>query len=272
MRDFAEMVALEIRNTTELEAQVNGKQMPDGTERFGVTVKEKDANIAPSIYVEDMKEQGLTVEEAAAEVLKLYEQYKAPNVNVEWFMDFEQVKEKLFVKMLPQTFKTEVSRSAKAYGFEDLILVPYVKTEFNGFKGTILVKAEHIEKWGTTKRAVLDKAIANTKKEDVFIQSMASFMEETLGEDMGLPDDIYGPLIITNKEKIFGASAILARVKELKERFTNGFFVIPSSVHELLIIPKEMGMTEEAITAMVGQVNESVLVPEEVLSNHAYTF
>lgn len=274
MRDYAEMIAEEIRNTTELEVQVTSKQMPDGTERYAVTVREPGANIAPSIYVDEMQEHGLDVKQSTVEVLKLYETHKAPKVDIDWFSDFEQVKSKLFVKLLPKTFKTEIFRSAKAYGFEDLILVPYASVEFgNGDSGSVLIKPDHIEKWGVDKKKVLDEAIKNTKKEDVYIKSLGAFVTEHIGFDTGLPEDLFGPLIISNKETTFGASAILGRIKDLKEKFVEGFFVIPSSVHEVLIMPKAFGeMDENCLNAMVREVNATTVLPEEVLSNHVYAF
>ena len=275
MRTYAEMVAMEIRERTGLQAQVNTKQMPDGTERFGVTVKETSANIAPSIYVDEMKGAGLTVEQAATEVLKLYETHKNPKVDVDWFTHFEQVKEKLYVKMLPKTFKTDVYRSAKAYGFEDLILVPYVRAELTpGEFGSIRVSADHIEKWGVTKREVMDTAIKNTKNGNVKVISLMAFMTGFAGFDGYNEETSYDePFVISNSEAVFGASAILGKIKDIKAENPDGFYVIPSSVHELIVLPKGInGMDEEMITGFVHEVNSQVVVPEERLSDHVYTF
>lgn len=268
MRRFAEMVAAEISTQTELEVQVTTKGMPDGSERYGITIREVGSAIAPTIYVDSVA--GLPVEEAAREILKIYDENKVDgNVEMDWYLNFEKVKDQLIVRMMPKTYKADVFRSAKAYGFEDLILVPVVKTDVLGIHGTIRVKAEHIERWGVTKRQVIDTAIRNTKKEDVFIESMASFMASISSFDMELPE---GPMIISNQEKCYGASAILGKISELKKKNPEGFFVIPSSIHELLIMPKGMGQDQESLDAMVKEVNQTTVAPEEVLSDHAYAF
>lgn len=272
MRDYAEMVALEIRNTTELEAVVNEKMVPDGTVRYGVTIKTPGANIAPSIYVEGMKEQGLSVEEAAKAVLGLYETHKAPQVDVDWFTDYEQVKGKLFVKLLPKTFKTDVFRSAKAYGFEDLILVPYAKVEFSSEeKGSIKITADHIARWGVTKREVMDAAIRNTKNGNVKIVSLMGFMMGAVGCPEDEEPEYNVPIVISNQDMIFGASAILGKMEDIKAVNPDGFFVIPSSVHELIVLPKGE-FDADSVTGMVHAVNTEVVVPEERLSDHVYVF
>lgn len=275
MRNYAENVAMVIRETTDLEANVATKVLADGSEIYGVAVKEKDANIAPTIYVKEMSEHGLTPDEASKEVLKLYEEHKAPNVDVSWFTDFENVKEKLFVKLMPGTFPAEVSRSAGEYGFDDLIIVPYVDVDLGGegIRGAIKITANHMEKWGVTKRSLMDAAIANTKKQNAVIESLGGFVSQMWDLGCDLPDDLNGPLIVSNKEKVYGASAILGGMKQLKERFAEGFYVIPSSVHEVLVMPKSFpNGGEDALNQMVREVNATGVLPEEVLSNHVYSF
>lgn len=267
MREFAEMIATEIRNNTELEAQVTTKGMADGTERYGVAIRAKGEKVAPTIYVENFRD--LNVEQAAKEIIKLYEDNRVADIEVDWFTDFEQVKARLFVRLLPKTFSTDVFRSAKAYGFDDLILVPYVNADMVGIKGSIKITRDHIEKWGVTKRTVLDIAISNTKKAEVSVQSMSAFMTEITGDDYGLPA---GPMIVSNKEKCYGASAIIGKINDLKKRNPGGFFVLPSSIHEVLVLPKEDGMEKEYFDAMVREVNVTSVLPEEVLADHAYAF
>ena len=270
MKEYALAIAREINVNTELKAEIYAKEMPDGSKQYGVTIKAEGSHVAPTIYVDSFYKREMPVDIAARELLKVYDANKVDDVNMDWYLDFEKVKEKLFVKMLPATYECDVFRSAKAYGFEDLILVPNVKVEVEGMDGAIRVTKSHMEKWGVTKREVMDAAIRNTKKEEAYIESLAGFMSSITPFEFDIPK---GPIIVSNNEKTNGASAIPGLLNGLKKTNKNGFYVIPSSIHELLVIPAEgaCGHTKESLDHMVREVNMT-LNPTEVLASHAYQF
>lgn len=267
MRDFAEKVALEIRTQTEMDTKVFVKDMPDGSKKYGVTIMEEDSNVAPTIYVEGFKAKGLTVEQTAKEILQMYDKAMEHVPDVSQFTEWENVKERLVVRLMPETFNTEVKRSAMAYGFDDLILVPYVDVE----NGSIKVLKEHIEHWGVTKRKVIDTAIRNTKNADITIKPMGELVTDIFGYGDEYPDILDRPLIVTNENGMFGASAILGAMNKIKKANKDGFYILPSSVHEVIVMPANMG-TKEEFDMMVDLTNKEVVDPTERLSNHAYAF
>ena len=80
-------------------------------------------------------------------------------------------------------------------------------------------------------------------------------------------------MIITNKNHIKEASAILDK------KTVNSFFesigvkkivVLPSSIHETIIIPAFDGIDIEQFNAMVCEVNKLEVAPGEQLSDRAY--
>lgn len=76
--------------------------------------------------------------------------------------------------------------------------------------------------------------------------------------------------ILTNKSKLYGASALLYS-KTLPDRF----YMLPSSVHEtILLYPINyfQDMYSSDLSVMVREVNSSSLDPIDVLSNHAYYY
>ena len=72
---------------------------------------------------------------------------------------------------------------------------------------------------------------------------------------------------------INGAAAILndtAR-QEIAEKLGD-FYVLPSSIHEVMIVPKSTGRSLEELELMVRSVNSSEVEPDEVLSDHVYEY
>lgn len=95
--------------------------------------------------------------------------------------------------------------------------------------------------------------------------------EEIAAQKMSnVPDTMY---VLTNDTKVNGAAVILnddAR-QEIAEK-VGDFYVLPSSIHETLIIPKSAGMDLRELEQMVQEVNQTQVTPEERLSDHVYVY
>ena len=80
--------------------------------------------------------------------------------------------------------------------------------------------------------------------------------------------------VLTNQSKYYGASGILdhSTLHRISEQIGD-FIVLPSSIHEVIIIPKNEDMGDYSrLAAMVKEVNAAVVLPEERLSDHVYVY
>ena len=93
---------------------------------------------------------------------------------------------------------------------------------------------------------------------------------ESFREALSMPFDIELPMyILTNSKKTFGAGAILySGMKEKIESVIGEFIVIPSSVHEVLILPEFM--SGPSIVDIIKEVNRTTVDPLEQLSDVPY--
>ncbi len=93
---------------------------------------------------------------------------------------------------------------------------------------------------------------------------------ESFREAIPIPFDIDLPMyILTNNKKTFGAGAILySGMKEKIESVMGEFIVIPSSVHEVLVLPKFM--SGPSIVDIIKEVNKTTVDPLEQLSDVPY--
>ena len=103
--------------------------------------------------------------------------------------------------------------------------------------------------------------------------SMKDLLEETTGLKMG--EDTYLPMyVLTNQEKVYGAAAMLYsdQMKKLAERWQTDLLILPSSIHEVVLLPDD-GQNEYAFyRQMVEEVNTTQVEPEEVLSYSLYRY
>ena len=60
--------------------------------------------------------------------------------------------------------------------------------------------------------------------------------------------------------------------KSLSQRFEASLYVIPSSIHECMVIPDYDVFPEECLSDMVRDVNEKTVKPQEILSDHVYYY
>lgn len=80
--------------------------------------------------------------------------------------------------------------------------------------------------------------------------------------------------VLSNDQKLNGAAVILNEkaMEDITEKIGGDFYVLPSSIHELLIVPKEEGMELADLEAMVQEVNATQVAPEDKLSDHVYEY
>ena len=156
--------------------------------------------------------------------------------------NYEEVKGKLHLRLVREDGGA-VSRSAAEYGFEDLVLVPTVENILDDEDGQITsckVNESLAKSWGMTVGEVFDQAMENTKA-DYEIMPMMDILSVLMGinpEEMEAMEQV-PMLVITNKAKMHGASAIIPAASELRKRFPEGYMVIPSSVHEVIVVKRD---------------------------------
>lgn len=250
-REYAEAIAKEING-----AEVKEIEKANGVVRIGITVSSE--RIAPIVYIDNAYEDGKEIEEAVDMVNAMISANGSVNIDTDMFTEFENVKDKIRARLYSNETKAEVFESARKYGFEDLILVPYIenviKTEEEN--GSVKINNALLKMWGVDAETVMETAMAN--------------VEYVIGKFLGA-------MTVVSNDRMgsgaFGASSVIKARRELEEMFPNGYVVIPSSVHEVIVQPYPE--TEDDYNYMldiVREINDTQLAPEERLSYNVYKF
>ncbi len=74
--------------------------------------------------------------------------------------------------------------------------------------------------------------------------------------------------VLTNKQKVNGASCMLYPdlICQFSDRIGKNLFIIPSSVHELLLLPADHKDEASEIRCMIREINDTQVRVEEILS------
>ena len=251
--------------------QVNGEykeiEKANGVTKHGIIIK-IGTNVCPTVYVDELYADGVSVADCVKHIKKMLEE-NVPVVvpEVDQFGDYDGfIKERLRARLYNKKTNAEVYVTAEPYGFDDLIIVPYVQLDdFASFK----VSDALLKQWGKENDEVISTALENSKDFELIpMYEVLVSLGFPFSEDADIP--LY---VLSNKTRVCGAITAVTQRDMLKEKFPNGYKVIPSSVHEVLIAPDdEIDSSMSELAEIIVDVNRTQVKPEEVLGDHAYEF
>lgn len=104
---------------------------------------------------------------------------------------------------------------------------------------------------------------------------MKSFLEAIFEEGMADMEQDAPPMyVLTNESKLNGAAVLFyPEIQEkIAEQLGGDYFVLPSSVHEVLIVPDQGILEYQELKDMVNDVNNTQVPPDEVLTGEVYSY
>jgi hypothetical protein len=80
--------------------------------------------------------------------------------------------------------------------------------------------------------------------------------------------------VLTNESATNGATAICndKKMREIAEMLDSDLIVLPSSIHEVIIMPKDDSLDIDSLIQMVQDINGSEVAADEILSNNVYVY
>ena len=201
-------------------------------------------------------------------------------------MSYVEIKGNIKARLYGETKAKEIKNSgciycdAEPWGFEGLYLIPVIELGYDydnsGFKVSY-ISEELVDEWGVTESEIIETSIQNL---DYKVKSL----RQTVINIMGLRDapkeiiDLCVPpmptniYVITNKTGVCGASSIIPATKELIKMFPNGYVVLPSSIHEVIVVEKTDDEDTDTMNDMVREINSTVVQEKDKLSDDIYEF
>ena len=248
----------------------------------GLTVQ-KGESVLPIIYLERYWKLFRSSEDLPAvfkEIDKaLSSKIEFPNLSLEDIKDFDKVKDWLCLRVINKKKNEEKLKTMPYITVLDLAVVFYI---YLGNGASIEINDSFLEGWNIGKEKFIKEyipiAMVNTNRIlpcNVF--NMVQFIDSvinTKAEEKEIVEDIM--YVMTNPAKYYGAVGIAAegmRLKKFAEDHKSGFYIIPSSVHELILVLGDHNRKDsKSLYRMVREVNRTCVDPDEVLSDNVYYF
>lgn len=255
-------------------------------ERKGVVFKEKGNNVSPTIYLEEYYEKFLEeqeIEKIAYEVVKIYDQVKIDHSWEEEFIcDFENVKDKIIFRLINMEKNETFLNQIPFVKYMDFAIVFSVLLELDQKCGQIAmmqVRNEHLELWGACKEELYQRAIINSQNLLPFeFQTMFAVIADMIGNDesndLKKSDDEGDLFVLSNIYRNCGAISICypGVLEMIGERLDQNYFILPSSIHEVIIVPESESISAMEMKRIVKEVNDTYVHKEEYLSDNVYYF
>lgn len=247
------------------------------TKLTGLTITETGRNISPTIYLDHYYQkycEGEDLNLIVDEIIRTYKEYRpTEDFDMSFFTDYEKVKGRIVYKLVNCMRNKELLQDVPYVPYLDLAVVfcCLLKDNKSG-SATVLIRQKHMEHWNVTTEDLFALAKENSPRLLSYeLEDMNTLMKKICGEDALESGQMY---VLSNRQRLFGASCILD--EELLEKIANdqhsGFYVLPSSIHEVILLPRKAPDTSEALTKMVQEINEAHLSSDEVLSDHVYYY
>lgn len=249
----------------------------------GLIISEEQTDVAPTIYLDPYYDAyaagGASFDEIIENILRLYKNNRTEaGFDQDAFLQWDRAKDKITYRLL--------NRKANEKFLEDVPFVPYLDfavvftyllTIDDAGQGSIVIHKCHAENWGVDADTLYEAAKKNTVKLlPASYKPMSAMLEDLMpGSGEELPEDIPDMLVLSNQTKTYGAAAILydGLLKDIADKMDSDFYILPSSVHEVLLLPKadDRDIMED-LGVMVREVNRNEVPDGEILSDHAYCF
>lgn len=245
----------------------------------GVIMMRESDRVSPTIYLEEPYRQylaGADMQEIVEGIVKLYsEQMKDIDLDIDSFRDFQYVRDRIFCKLINYEKNTKLLEDVPYFRWCDLAVVFYYGVEENVLgRASILIHNNHLAMWEQTADTLYRIAQGNMKKSmPELVIPMQELVEEITGIKLEQSADIK-MYVLTNQAKLNGASAMLysEKIRELAERLNSDLLILPSSVHEVLLLPDDNEHEYDFYRQMVEEVNTTQVEPEEILSFSLYRY
>lgn len=255
----------------------------NGVELQGVTIATKNQFMAPTIYVDSYVQEitngETSIKEAAEAIMETYHQ----NQNTDFGADVSIFGKKEFIldRVVYQLVNTESNKKR----LEDVphkelmdlsaIYRVVVSRDRNG-SASYMVTNDIIRTAGITMQELDEMARENTKKRGFCIHTMAEIMS-SMGaskEMIEMANDDLGLLVLTNGDNFNGANVLLYNevLNELADSIGGDFYILPSSIHEVLAVPVCGMDNPSGLKSMVDLVNQTEVDDMEVLSYSVYRY
>ena len=264
LKDMIPGASVEVRDVSKFQ----------GESYRGITVRMHSSPVAASMNLHGAYER-LTGGEDYDDVLRgisdqaSHALLQGRQFDISFVQDYGKARERLCMEVIPVKGNEEVLSGIPHTVMEDLAVVYRIDLNDNA---SVTVTDEMLDSFGITEEQLHADVLENAPK-----TRPASL--KTMMETLGIPQEFADPsapvlYVATTIEQIRGAGVIAypGFLQEAAEKLGGDFFILPSSVHEVLFLPKTGNQDFREMEMIVREINSTQVAPQDRLSDNVYHY
>lgn len=251
--------------------------------RDGISVIYDNSPISPTIYLDELYEQyknGHSMSEIVNNTAYNINQHRDDIKDVP-VINKDSAMSNLYCSLISRDSNKELLRNVPHGNMEDLAVVARFRV---GNDGSFLVTNEMCSQLQMTSEEIIEQAKSNTINQTFKCESMQDVLRGIMKND-GISEEFVDEFIqsqveeapmyvLTNERGIDGATALLSKdtLNNAKEMIGEDFYVLPSSRHEVILLPESKVDDIDYLKNMVHQINTCEVSLEDRLSDNVYKY
>lgn len=253
----------------------------------GVMIKRENETLTPNIYINELYEKyssGMNLDEIVGDIADLRIEHDPPEEAQSIssiFTNYEMVKQRLEIHLCDMELNRDKLKNQVYTEQGDFAATYHIKIGGDGMlRGSAAVTPNLLKGWGITEEQLREDSLrAEHSKGAVFTDIEELVAEKTFGlkatnlldkqNDIIDNGDGFSLYCLTCEDYRYGASMILREdvMDKVSKLMGGDFYILPSSIHETLIVPTTTQMTLEDMSIMVQDANKEAVEPEDKLSD-----
>ncbi len=255
----------------------------------GLTILEPGSNISPTIYLNfyfEKYQKGMNLSTIEQQILQYYHRHCPINhIDTSFFTDYNRVRSRIVYRLVHYEKNRELLKEIPHFPYLDLAVIFYCLVAEEPYENaSILIYNHHLAYWKLQKETLRTLAQTNTPlllpwRCDSLAELIMPALDvlpvkERPTQEALLDAETIPMYVLSNEQRYFGASCILYpnALKEISQKFADSLFILPSSIHEVIIIPASYTEDANELSEIVHDVNVSEVAQDEILSDSVYFY
>ncbi|MCH5266754.1 MAG: hypothetical protein J1E62_00305 [Lachnospiraceae bacterium] len=257
-----------------------------------MVILSEGCSISPQFYLEhyySRYQRGEKIEYLVREIIETYERTLTER---DWSsqldLSLEHCGEQIIYRLVSYEKNKELLEGTPYIPFLNLVITFHclMMQDEHGI-GSIRVSDALMEEWGLDHKSLFALAQENTmRKFPIRLRTLEQMLTELLESRGESPENIQKiigemnyeseiePYVLTNEMGINGAAVVVypGCLEMVGDSINNDFYLLPGSIHEMLVIPADTTLSVEEMRNMVVNVNRKCVEQDELLSDDVYFY
>ena len=283
--EFLQKVLQELQNDFSREYQFIPTEIPrnNGGVRHSLIINKEAAGISPCIRMDGFFNDylsGCSLKKITEEIRAAYKSAAEERFDLPTLSEWDLIRPNIRCRLVNSEKNEAMLSECPHRNVLDLAVVYYAQIRISGgTMGNIQVKNEHMGFWGIDEETLYQAAMSNRKERpETVLKNLDEMLEGMFGQGwIGNCRDVDAPqmYVLGHRDHMYGAAEMLDKrvLKKAAGILGKEFIILPSSIHETLLVPvtgREGEMKDYA--KIVREVNDTQVLPEEILSYHIYRY